>query len=210
MAAILQEPRFHLPWKGPVGPIKDEEPPTFHTSEHPESYPISSSENPNLFPPVCIRSHWDPENIIRRTLPSTRVSLPLDPRPLTKVCMEYVTSSAFEMAPHPPESTVFPSGGSFYPPTRYRNATDNESLLKGLDRPAGTCEKNQYLPKENLYIPNATVPARGKPNDRFVQELAFPMALMRSSVYDCRSDEDLKAMSKNTRMFNNSTKQNRN
>lgn len=123
--------------------------------------------------------------------------------------MEYVTDSPFEMAPRPPDSIVFPSGGAFYPPTRYRNAVDRESLLKRLDRPHGTCEKEQFAPEYDMYTPNSTVPDRGKPNDRFIQELAFPMALMRSGTYDCRRNNDEEAMLLNGKMFNNATKHNR-
>jgi len=193
------------PWSGPTAHI----PPTYETAEHPASYPIDSADNPNIFPPVCIRSHWDPEMIIRRSLPVAKVHLPLDPRPLTKVCMEYVTDSPFEMAPHVPESLVFPSGGTVYPPTRYRNAVDRESLLKRLDRPLGICDKKQFAPEYDMYTPNSTVPDRGRPNDRFIQELAFPMALMRNETYDCRRNNDIEAMTINDKMFNNATKQNR-
>ena len=203
--ASIQTPRPPLPWSGPRGPAM-EEPPTFHTAEHPASYPITSSENPNMFPPVCIRSHWDAENIIRRLLPTSHVDMPMDPRPLVKVCMNYTTSTPFEMAPHPHESIVFPSGGAFYPPTRYRNAADKESELKRLDRPLGTCEKKQFIPSSKN---QSTVPDRGVPNDRFIHELAFPRALMRSGTYDCRKEQDLKAIALNTKMFNNATKQNR-
>ena len=206
MAAIVQDPRPPLPWSGPKG---HDLLPTSHTAEHPAEFPIENAENPNLFPPVCLRSHWDPEMIIRRSLPSVRVSLPIEPRPLTKVCMEYVTDSPFEMAPRPPDSLVFPSGGAFYPPTRYRNAVDQESRLKRLDRHHGTCEDRQFIPEKNMYTPNATVPDRGKPNDRFIEELAFPMALMRTGTYDCRRNNDLEAMAANQKMFNNATKQNR-
>lgn len=206
MAAIVQDPRPPLPWSGPRDTVP---PPTYQTAEHAAEFPIQSAENPNLFPPVCLRSHWDPEMIIRRSLPSVRVSLPIEPRPLTKVCMQYVTDSPFEMAPRPPDSLVFPSGGAVYPPTRYRNAIDRESLLKGLDRPLGTCEQKQFTPEYDMYTPNSTVPDRGKPNDRFIQELAFPMALMRTGTYDCRRNNDIEAMSANQKMFNNATKQNR-
>ena len=147
--------------------------------------------------------------IIRRSLPSVRVSLPIEPRPLRKVCTQYVTDSPFERAPRPPDSLVFPSGGSVYPPTRYRNAIDRESLLKRLDRPLGTCEQKEFAPEYDMYTPNSTVPDRGKPNDRFIQELAFPMALMRTGTYDCRRNNDIEAMSVNQKMFNNATKQNR-
>jgi hypothetical protein len=212
MAAIVQDRRPPLPWSGPrndQNSTGSNNSPTYETAEHPASFPIESADNPNLFPPVCLRTHWDPEMIIRRSLPSARISLPLDPRPLTKVCMEYVTDAPFEMAPKIPDSLVFPSGGVFYPPTRYRAAVDRESQLRRLDRPLGTCEAEQFTPQKNMYIPNATVPDRGKPNDRFIQELAFPMALMRNSTYDCRRENDLEAMSMNSKMFNNATKHNR-
>jgi hypothetical protein len=210
MASIVQDARHPLPWSGPRSTsIDSEDIPTYQTAEHPASYPIENADNPNLFPPVCLRSHWDPEMIIRRSLPSARVSLPLDPRPMTKVCMEYVTDAPFEMAPKIPDSLVFPSGGVFYPPTRYRAAVDRESQLRRLDRPLGVCEDIQFTPQKNMYTPNATVPDRGKQNDRFIQELAFPKVLMRSGTYDCRRDNDLEAMAMNAKMFNNATKQNR-
>ena len=205
MAAIVQDPRPPLPWSGPRAEAHST---TYQTAEHPAEFPIENVGH-NLFPPVCLRTHWDPEMIIRRSLPSARISLPLDPRPLTKVCMEYVTDAPFEMAPKIPDSVVFPSGGVFYPPTRYRAAVDNESLLRRLDRPLGICEDTQFAPEKNMYMPNATVPDRGKPNDRFIQELAFPMALMRSGTYDCRRENDLEAIALNGKMFNNATKQNR-
>ena len=208
MAAIVQDPRPPLPWSGPRS-TEGDTPPTYQTAEHPASFPIQNADNPNLFPPVCLRTHWDPEMIIRRSLPSAQVRLPLDPRPLTKVCMEYVTDAPFEMAPKIPDSVVFPSGGVFYPPTRYRAAVDRESELRRLDRPHGTCEAEQFTPQKNMYTPNATVPDRGKPNDRFIQELAFPMALMRTGTYDCRRENDLEAVAINGKMFNNATKQNR-
>ena len=212
MAATVHDARA-LPWSGPRAQDESltasQNIPTYDTAEHPASYPIENAENPNLFPPVCLRSHWDPEMIIRRSLPSARVSLPLDPRPLTKVCMEYVTDAPFEMAPKVPDSLVFPSGGVFYPPTRYRAAVDRESELRRLERPLGLCEDVQFTPQKNMFTPNATVPDRGVQNDRFIQELAFPMALMRSGTYECRRENDLEAIALNDKMFNNATKQNR-
>jgi len=164
-----------------------------------------------MFPPVCLRSHWDPEQIIRRTLPNQLVSVPLTPRPWTKVCMEYVTTAQHEDAPRPSDDVVFPSGGAVYPPTRYREAIDRESLLHRLDRPLGTCEREEYQPARSgdMFMPNATVPERKYANDRFIQELSFPMALMRSDVYDCRQEQDKVAMSRSTKLFNNATKTDR-
>ncbi len=205
-------PRQLPPWSGPkfvpvqasLGPV-----------EKPSQFPFedATSENPNLFPPVCIRSHWDPGMILRRTLPQQQVATPLDPRPWTKVCLRYTTSQDFEDAPRPSDNVVFPSGGSVYPPTRYREAIDHESELRRLDRPLGTCERDQYIPPTtgDMYVPNATVPERRQPNSRFVQELAFPMAAMRDDKpYDCVFDAQMSAFARSSSLpFNNATKQQR-
>ena len=122
--------------------------------------------------------------------------------------MEYVTTADFEQAPRPSDDVVFPSGA---PPTRYIEAIDRESMLHRLDRPLGTCEREQYQPAKsgNMFLPNSTVPARTYVNDRFIQELSFPQALMRSEVYDCRKEQDMIAMSRSPKLFNNTTKQDR-
>lgn len=169
--------------------------------------------------PVCLRSHWDPEQIIRRTLPAGQpVATPLDPRPWTKVCMEYVTSQDFEDAPRPSDDKVFPSGGTVYPPTRYREAIEKESSLRRLDRPlangSSTCEEDQYVPswQSDLYRSGSTVPDRPAPSDRFISELAMPAALLRpagSAGYPCRVEQDKIAMTLSPALFNNTTKQNR-
>jgi hypothetical protein len=216
MAAIPQNPRQNPPWAGPhTIPASKVVANTRQPLEQPESFPFTdaSTENPNLFPPVCIRSHWDAEQIIRRTLPKSNknIAAPLDPRPWTKVCLSYVTSADFEDAPRPSDDVVFPSGGSVYPPTRYRESIDKESLLRRLDRPLGTCERSQYIPPRtgDMYRPNATVEDRGPQNDRFVEELSFPKACMRTSDYDCRVDAEKEAWERSPRLFNNTTKQDR-
>jgi hypothetical protein len=124
--------------------------------------------------------------------------------------MKYVTSQEFEEAPRPNNEMVMPSGGTVYPPSRYREAIDNESQLRGLDRPLGTCDADQYrVPLSGgMFRPNSTVD-RKQPNSRFVQELSFPMACMRNSDYDCRSEAQKDAWSRSNSLFNNATKQER-
>lgn len=99
----------------------------------------------------CLQSHWDATAIYRLTVPQgPSLALPTDPRPWTKVCLQYVNSDDGSPAPSVPNDVVFPSGGEFYPPTRYSSAIDNESKLRRLDRPLGTdrpqgsCDPNQY------------------------------------------------------------------
>jgi hypothetical protein len=125
--------------------------------------------------------------------------------------MNYTTTQDFEQAPRPSDDVVYPSGGTVYPPTRYREAIDEESLLRRLDRPLGTCEKDQYMPPRtgNLFRPQATVPDRAMVSDRFIQELSFPMACMRVGPYDCRAEAEKEAWDRSSLPFNNATKQDR-
>jgi hypothetical protein len=125
--------------------------------------------------------------------------------------MEYVTSAPFEDAPRPKADVVFPMGGTVYPPTRYREAIDNESMLRRLDRPLGTCERDQFIPADtgSLYRPGTTVPDRGPVSDRFIDELSFPKACLRSGPYDCRVEGEKEAWTRSARLFNNTTKQDR-
>jgi hypothetical protein len=207
MAELPPQIRQLPPWNGPPQgpPIQ----PTLGPAERPSSFPFESPSH-DMYPPVCIRSHWDAESIIRRTLPTVQLATPLDPRPWTKICMNYVTTQEFEEAPRPDNNMVMPSGGTVYPPSRYREAIDNESELRGLDRPLGTCEADQYkVPLSgDMYRPNSTVD-RKEQNSRFVQELSFPMACMRNSDYDCRSKAQQEAWARSGSLFNNATKQER-
>ena len=221
MAAIPQDPRQNPPWAGSSDTMKvvaNTRQPLKHDNDsrlmqgQPSSFPIKDAENPNMYPPICIRSHWDAEMIIRRTLPQGPiVASPLDPRPWTKVCLTYTTSADFEDAPRPPDYMVFPSGGAVYPPTRYRDSIDNESRLRRLDRPLGTCERDQYIPPRtgDMYRANATVPDRPHVSNRFVDELSFPKACIRSGPYDCRVEAEQEAWARSPRLFNNTTKQDR-
>jgi hypothetical protein len=173
----------------------------------------SSSTQP-FFPPVCLTYHWDPTAILRRVVPEgVPVSLALDPRPWAKVCLEYVNSGqSSEVAPTPPKDMVFPSGGEFYPPTRYSSAIDNESLLRRLDRPLGTCDAQQYEPNQrgDMYVSNQLVPDRRyAPSTDMVNELSMPKALIRGGPYDCRLEADKNNWSRSTSLFNNATKQQR-
>jgi hypothetical protein len=216
MASIPLNASQPPPWSGPTG-LADGRVPIArmlqNPQEQPSNFPFQNAQeqNPNLFPPVCLRTHWDPTQIYKRTVPQSLVATPLDPRPYTKVCLEYVTSQEFEDAPRPDDNVVYPSGGSVYPPTRYRESIDNESFLRRLDRPLGTCERDQYIPPRSgdMYKPNTTVPDRAPPSSRFIEELAFPMACMRDKPYDCVEQVQTAAWMRSARPFNNTTKQDR-
>lgn len=174
--------------------------------------PIEGSTTDPFFPPVCLKYHWDPTAVLRHVVPQgPAMSLPLDPRPWTKVCLNYVNSGhAEEQAPTPPPDVVFPSGGEFYPPTRYSSNINAESALRRLDRPLGTCDKDQYEPDlyGDMYISKMLVPDRKtNPSSAMIDELSMPRALIRVGPYDCHRDAQAEAWDLSPLKFYNATKQ---
>ena len=176
-----------------------------------QTIPFSDQGPRPFFPAVQLKTHWDPTMILRHTLPESYVSLPLDPRPWTRICMEYVTGGDNQPAPSVPANTTLPSGGQFYPPTRYQESIDSESSLRRLDRPLGTCEVDQYEtnPRGDMFNSRLLIPQYDTPNPRFVSELAQPQALLRNGPYPCREAEDQINLSRSPRLFQNATKQDR-
>lgn len=175
--------------------------------------PFEGSTTTPMFPPVCLKYHWDPSMVFQRIVPQgAPIALPLDPRPWTKVCLNYVNSGdAAERAPAPPPGMVFPPGGEFYPPTRYIEGIQDESLLRRLDRPLGTCEADQWEPNRNgdMYVDGALVPNRKQRMSSMVSEMAMPRALLRGGPYPCREEADTFNMGRSRDLFNNATKQQR-
>lgn len=176
-----------------------------------ETVPIQGSKTQPFFPPVCLKYHWDPTKIYERTVPQAGRSLPLplDHRPYAKVCLEYRTSAPEQAAPTTPSAVVFPMGGEVYPPDRYSAAIDNESLLRRLDRPLGTCDPEQYVPpfQGDMYVDRMLVPASSRPPLAFVEELSMPQVLLRTGTYHCRAQADQRNWDRSPRLFNNATKQ---
>ena len=174
-------------------------------------YPFENVEG-NLFPPVCLRSHWDGTEMLRKyILPGQKVGLALDPRPLVKVCKEY-RGDPDVPAPEPPKNMVFPMGGSFYPPGRYSEAIDQESILRTLDHPLDRwCTDTQYIvpTTSNMYHSGSTVPDRKPISNAFISELAMPKVLLRSENYNCRTENDQAYMERSPKLFNNATKTDR-
>ena len=175
------------------------------------AYPFPTVKG-NLFPPVCLTSHWDPTKMLRHILPTRHVTLPEDFRPLVKVCMEYKTSAPTREAPLPPSDMVFPMGGGVYPPGRYSAAIDQESVLRTLDqRLDRACVTSQYIPSEgsNMYVAGSTLPDRKAITNQFVAELSMPQALLRNDGMTCRSANDTAYFERSGRLFHNPTKQDR-
>jgi hypothetical protein len=178
-----------------------------------EAFPFTDAKTSPFFPPVCLKTHWDPTQMLRHVVPQERLPLhlPLSFRPYTKVCLEYKTTAVAEPAPAPPADMVFPTGGEFYPPTRYISAIDAESELRRLDRPLHIPEDQQYVPPldSDMFTRKKIAPARTKPTSYMVQELSVPKALLRAGPYDCRQAEDDRAIALDKKPFNNATKLNK-
>ena len=176
-------------------------------------YPLKNEGPVDFFPPVCLKTHWDPTMILKRTLPDGYVPQSTDPRPWTRICMEYTTAGEQDSAPEVNPAIVMPMGGQFYPASKYREAIDDESKLQGLDRPLGLCEGNQWQPNErgDMFNSRLLVPERkGGIDPKKIEELAYPKALLRSGPYDCRAQNDAYAVKASSDyIFNNATKQDR-
>jgi hypothetical protein len=175
--------------------------------------PIEREGPSDFFPAVCLQSHWDATAILRHTLPEGYVPQALDPRPWTRICMEYTTAGGQEAAPVTNPNTVMPNGGQFYPPGRYAAAIDDESKLRWLDRKLGTCETDQWEPtaRSDMYTARMLIPDNVAPSDPTkIQEIAYPRALLRSGPYQCREENDVYNVSiTSDYTFNNATKQDR-
>jgi hypothetical protein len=182
-------------------------------AEKPQTFPFEPAGTMDgLFPPVCLRSHWDPTAMLKLILPSQHVELPMDFRPYVKVCKDYVTSGPAVPAPLPPKDMVFPMGGEFYPPGRYSANINNESKLHYLDRTLDRwCQSKEYVPPRNsdMYVPNVMVTRSQKPTSDFVQELAMPQSVLRETAYNCRTENDQANWNRSPRLFSNPTKQDR-
>ena len=170
-----------------------------------------SGEGPRPFhPPMCLKTHWDPGMILKRTLPTSYVAQALDPRPWAKICMQYTTTGEDGPAPEVDSSVVLPSGGQFYPASRYAESIDNESLLRRLDRPLGKCDTDNYEPDINGDMYNSRLLVHRSPNiSERIQEVAFPKVLIHDGAYQCRKNEDVLNMGLSEHLFNNATKQDR-
>jgi hypothetical protein len=177
-----------------------------------QEFPFENSKTSPMYPPVCLKTHWDPTQMLRHIVPQANqnVAVPVSFRPYTKVCMEYKTTGPTEGLPYTPDNLVFPPGSDKYPPSRYIDAIGAESQLRRLDRPLGTCEKDQYLPpiRGDMYNPEVMRPDRrifGN-ESRMIQELAMPRVLIHQGPYHCRKEADLQNIAASGNLFNNATK----
>lgn len=168
----------------------------------------------------CAPRHWDPTMIYRYSVPdnNTGASLPvaLDPRPWTKVCLQYRNSGPAEPAPCPPSNFVVTGATEFVPNCRYMNAIDKESQLRRLDRPLNDdllpppngCFPQQYVMPANSdslqqYV---LLPPQRPPKSKMVRELQDPKVLESMGQYPCSEEAMVCNLKGANRFFNNPTK----
>lgn len=167
---------------------------------------------------TCSPRHWDPTMIFRRSVyQGPEIALPMDPRPWTKICLQYVNSGPATPAPAPPANVVFTGASQFYPPTRYPQNIDRESLLERLDRPLNqdllpgpnSCFPEQYVMPANSDALQQYVllPPQTQPKSKMVRSLADPPVLERNGQYRCSEEAMVCDLRAAPRFFNNCTKQ---
>jgi hypothetical protein len=175
-------------------------------------YPLQNEGPQDFFPPVCNQFHFDPTQVIKHVLPEQtyNIPLPLDPRPWTKVCLEYVNSTTNEPAPSIDPNIAFPAGGFFQDPNRYLASVDSESQLRRLDQPLRKCDAGQYEPnpKGDMFNNRILVPTNPSKFSK-IPEIAMPKAVLTMGPYACRAEADAINMEVSNKPFFNATKQER-
>lgn len=171
----------------------------------------------NMFPPVCIKSHWDPELLANRhILPTGNVEpLPVDPRPYTRICTTYNTTAPEELNENKINRSKMslpslPGGaaGRNVPYELYVNNVNIESDIL-LNKPQDKCDDNKWQPADDsdLYNNNSAPP---KNTGNSFSELSRPLATIVSKTpYKCRADADSLAWDRSPRLFNNVTREDR-
>jgi len=176
----------------------------------------------NVFPPVCLKSHWDPSELSKYVLPQDlRIPLPVDPRPLFRNCVNYfnltpiTTETKSESAVRSKlEIPTQPGGGGRSVPFElYAKNIDNESDLF-LNHPQDKCDDNKWMARSDsdLYVNrHRPVPKKGDDSGNVkVSELDKPLATITpNGPYKCRAEADNSAWGRSARVFNNPTREDR-
>lgn len=183
------------------------------------------------FPPVCIRTHWDPTMIVESVLPQAglHANLAIDPRESFRICTSYYAPdrksvsgpSSLALAadtplPIPPElrggarrpirghGVFFPPGGAASLGFPYKGfQSDAESDLLRLDEPLTKCSKGRYMPRNGL--PASTEGVTGI-EPRVPLDSDFVSAMAHAG---CREADDVEAAARSSRLFFNPTRYDR-
>lgn len=161
---------------------------------------------------MCPPSSRDPTKIYQRTVPIEYYSqpLPTDPRPWTRICMEYVNSGPAEMAPTP---SFIPLGAQVANPIPYIQNMNDESTLKRLGRPLQkdlprSCNSRQYAPdmSSDMFQQRTLIPAPTIRPNAIMSGLENPEVLRQTGQYECASQAMMCDAAANGNYWNNSTK----
>ena len=175
------------------------------------------------FPPICLRTHWDPTAMSQYILPSMPLEnrLAMDPRPSTKICTAYYNTSMGDAPlanPHtetpleipaslrggsyrpiPPPAAVYPPGGAArlgFPYKAYNPDQESEILL--VNRGLTKCAESRYAP---INFPPANHVVEG------VAQEFVSRALEVNKEVGCRDDDAV--WNRSSRMFMNPTRYDR-
>lgn len=185
----------------------------------------------DAFPPICLRTHWDPSAVSKHIMPTTGpVHLPLDPRQSTKICYGYYhtsfgdpVSNNYENDPSPvipsallggnsyqtpavTPSAVLPPGGAASLSFPYKGFNSQaEADLQLLQLPLTRCSERKYLPPNRQ--PPANMSTNAVPGAN--SDVLSPLATVVSNQAGCRAADDQDAWNRSSRLFYNPTKYDR-
>jgi hypothetical protein len=183
------------------------------------------------FPPICLRSHWDPTVMTHYILPSMPLEtrLAMDPRPSTKICTTYYNTSMGD-APLPNPSAETPleiplslRGGPHRPIPPPASPASSAAVYPpggaaGLgfpykaynpDQESEVLLVNRGLTKcaESRYVPKNFPPANHAVEG--VSQAFVTRVLEVNQEAGCRGADDAAAWSRSSRMFMNPTRYDR-
>ena len=195
-----------------------------------EFYKGGPASTQEAFPPICLRTHWDPTMVVKYVLPQAdlKVSLPVDPIESYYICTTYynTTPSGNQGAPVPDDKPLpiptalkggqhrpsqdgapfFPVGGAAslgFPYSGFKS--DAESDLLRIDEPLTKCAGNRYLPPRGLPAPSmSTNVLPGSDNSSL-----SPALTEVTKTTGCREADDNAAWNRSSRLFFNPTKYDR-
>jgi len=189
------------------------------------------------YPPICLRTHWDPSMLVRHVLPEQLFpyTQQLDPRWATKVCTAYYEESPGDgaLATDTPENSripvppallmserrpiLTPLGAPYLPPggtasrsfpyKAYQQHVNAESDVLRLDEPLTKCASERYLPSKQDIA--MTMDARTVPGSPASMYPAMTKTMQITKIAGCREEDDREAWNRSARPFFNPTKYDR-
>lgn len=164
-----------------------------------------------MFPPVCIKTHWDSEAFSKHVLPADlKIPLPVDPRPQVRNCTMYYTTAPEELNGDKIKRSELEiserGGGAKFPYEVYQRNINVETELL-LDHAQDNCDETKWAAtaESDLFVNKAAPPKKPSPS---FSELSRPLATI-AGPYKCRAEADELAWAKSPRLFNNITREDR-